>query len=117
MKNAEHPIKNLKDLAKSTYEVGVLYSSSVYETFESSQYETHIASKVDSGSTHAAFKKSSYDPHQQIWRRMQATDSFPQNASQGVQWVRDREEFVFIMDGPTLRHIANQPPCDLKTGS
>lgn len=109
MKNAEHPIKNLKDLAKSTYEVGVLYSSSFYETFESSQYETHIASKVDSGSP--------YDPHQQIWRRMQVTNSFPQNASQGVQWVREREEFVFIMDGPTLRHIANQPPCDLKTGS
>ena len=36
VKNAEYPINSLADLAKSTYEVGVLDSSSVYEAFKES---------------------------------------------------------------------------------
>ena len=47
---------------------------------------------------------------------MQAADTIVKSASQGIQWVRDRNEFVFIIDGPTLRHAANQPPCDLTVG-
>ena len=93
VKNAEYPINSLTDLAKSTYGVGVLDSSSVYE----------------------AFKESPLETQQKIWYRMKAAGNFPQSTSQGAQWVREREKFVFINDGPALRHLANQPPCDLTT--
>ncbi len=79
---------------KSSYQVGVVESSSTYEAFKTSQYET--------------YKK--------IWHRIQTEGTVVESASQGIQWVRDREEFVFIIDGPTLRYAANQPPCDLTVG-
>ena len=70
---------------------------------------------LDSSSVSEAFKKSSHETQQKLWYRMKAAGTFPQNTSQGAQWVREREQFAFINDGPTLRHLANQPPCDLTT--
>ena len=37
------------------------------------------------------------------------------DTDEAVKMVRERE-FVFITDGPLLKHISNQPPCDLKIG-
>ena len=79
---------------KSTYQVGVAESSSTYEAFKMSKYETH----------------------RKIWHRMQAADSMAQSTSEGIQWVRERKEYLFITDGPVVRQAANQPPCDLTTG-
>ena len=87
-------MNNLEEIAKSTYGVGVIDSSNVYQTFKESQYETH----------------------QKIWKRMRAGKTFAKSMSQGIQWVRERERFVFITDGPSLKYAANQPPCDLTTG-
>lgn len=95
VKNAESPVKNLEDIAKSDYQVGVLRSSSVSEAFRTSQYEIH----------------------QIIWQRIISGDNLPKNRSEGIQWVRDREKFVFISGGPSLRYYVNQPPCDLKLGN
>ena len=95
VKNSEHPINNLEDLAKSSYQVGVLDSSSVYE----------------------AFKTSPLERQQKIWHRMQAAGTFLRDLDQSVQWVRERDNAAFIHDGPTLRHVARQPPCDLTTGN
>ena len=93
VKNAAHPIKNLEDIVKTSHQVGVISSSS----------------------TQASFKNSQYEPHKKIWQRMKADQSFVHNTSQGVQWVREKESFVFINDGPINQHIANQRPCDLTT--
>ena len=93
--SAESPVKNLEDIAKSDYQVGVLRSSSVSEAFRTSQYEIH----------------------QIIWQRIISGDNLPKNRSEGIQWVRDREKFVFISGGPSLRYYVNQQPCDLKLGN
>ena len=95
VKNTEHPIHNLEELAKSAYQVGILGSSSVSDAFETSQYETH----------------------QKLWQRVRTGNTFVASTSQGIQWVRERENFVFIHDGPALKYTSNQPPCDLTTGS
>ena len=79
---------------KSSYQVGVLESSSTYEAFKTNQYETY----------------------RKIWHRIQTGDTVVQSISEGIQWVRDRQEFIFINDGPTLRYATNQPPCDLTVG-
>ena len=94
MKNAALPINNLEDIVKSSYQVGVVESSSTYEAFKTSQYET--------------YKK--------IWHRIQTGDTVVQSITEGIQWVRGRQEFVFINDAPTLRYAANQLPCDLTVG-
>lgn len=94
VKNAVHPINNLQDIVKSSYQVGVLESASTYEAFRTSQYETF----------------------QKIWNRIQKEGTVVQSVDEGIQWVRDRKEFVFINDGPTLKYTANQPPCDLSVG-
>ena len=94
MKNAEHPISSLDDIVKNSYEVGVL----------------------DSSSTHAFFKSSKYEVHQKIWSRMERDETFAQSVDEGVKWVREKDKFVFILDGPVLQHIVNQPPCGLKLG-
>ena len=94
MKNAEHPISSLDDIVKTSYEVGVL----------------------DSSSTHAFFKSNKYEVHQKIWSRMERDGTFAQSVDEGVKWVREKDKFVFILDGPVLQHIVNQPPCDLKLG-
>ncbi|PFX27300.1 Glutamate receptor 4 [Stylophora pistillata] len=91
VKNAESPINNLKDIVKSSYQVGVVQSSSTYE----------------------AFRRSKYDTYQTIWNRIKAADDVIKSYEQAAQLVREREEYVFIADGPGLRHVANQPPCDL----
>ena len=95
VKNAENPIHNLEDILRTSYQVAVVHSGSAQEFFKTSHYETHI----------------------KIWHRIQAADSFVQNPSQGVDWVREREKVVFISDGPIVRHAANQPPCNLMTGT
>ncbi|XP_078384334.1 glutamate receptor 2-like [Oculina patagonica] len=89
--NVEHPINNLEDIVKSTYKVAVLDSSSTSEFFKTSQYETH----------------------KKIWRRIETDNTLANSVAEGVEWVREREEYVFITDGPLLRLIANQPPCDV----
>ncbi|XP_078382291.1 glutamate receptor 2-like [Oculina patagonica] len=91
VKNAENPINNLEDIVKSTYQVGVIGSSSVYEDFKTSQYETH----------------------KKIWHRIEESNTIVESTSEGSQLVRERDKFVFIDDGPILRHEASQPPCDL----
>ena len=95
VKYAEHPINNLEDLAKSNYETGVIHSGATYQAFKESQYETH----------------------KKIWHRMKVANTFPPSIAEGVQWVRERERFVFISEGPTLRHAAKEPPCNLKSGN
>ena len=95
VKNAASPITNLEDIAKTSHHVGVIGSSSTQESFKNSQYE----------------------PHQKIWQRMKADQSFVKNTSQGVQWVREKGSFVFINDGPINQHIVNQRPCDLVTST
>ncbi|XP_073251451.1 glutamate receptor 2-like [Porites lutea] len=93
VKYAEHPINNLEDLAKSNYETGVIHSGATYQAFKESQYKTH----------------------KKIWHRMKVANTFPPSIAEGVQWVRERERFVFISEGPTLRHAAKEPPCNLKS--
>ena len=95
VKYAEHPINNLEDLAKSNYETGVIHSGATYQAFKESQYKTH----------------------KKIWHRMKVANTFPPSIAEGVQWVRERERFVFISEGPTLRHAAKEPPCNLKSGN
>ena len=94
VKNAEHPINNLEDIVKTSYKVAVLDSSSTSDAFKTSQYETH----------------------KKIWQRIESDNTLAGSSDEGVEWVRDREEYVFITDGPLLRNIANQPPCDLAVG-
>ncbi|KAL9962086.1 hypothetical protein ACROYT_G031156 [Oculina patagonica] len=93
VKNAEQPIRNLEDIVDSSYQVAVVESSSTYEFFKTSQYET--------------YKK--------IWHRIQAGNTMVESTSQGVQWVREKDKFLFIYERPTLRYVANQQPCDLTT--
>ena len=71
---------------------------------------------VEAGSAYEAFKMSQYETYKKIWYRIQTGGTAVQSASEGTQLVRDRQDFVFITDGPTLRYIANQPPCDLTVG-
>ena len=94
VKNAEHPINNLEDIVKTSYQVGVLDSSSTSAFFQSSKYETH----------------------QKIWQRMERDGTLVKNVDEGVKFVREKDQFVFISDGPMLQHLSNQPPCDLKIG-
>ena len=75
---------------RSSYQVGVVQSSSTYEAFRRSQYETY----------------------QTIWHRIKAADNVMKSSGE----AREREEFVFIADGPGLRHVTNQPPCDRTAG-
>ena len=94
MKNAEHPIRNLEDIVKSSYSVAVRNSSSTSEFFKTSGYETH----------------------KKIWQKTESDGTLVKSLTQGVEWVREKEEFAFITDGPLLRDIANKPPCDLTVG-
>ena len=94
MKNTVSPINNLEDIVESSYQVGAYGSSSVYEAFKTSQYETH----------------------KKISQRIEAANTIVQSTSEGSRWVRERDKFVFIDDGSILRHAANQPPCDLTVG-
>ena len=94
VKNSESPIHNLEDILKSSYKVAIVKSGSTYEFFKSSQYEEHA----------------------KIWQRIQSAGTLAKNTPQGIQWVRENEEMVFITDGPTLRYVASKLPCDLTTG-
>ena len=79
---------------KSSYKVALVSSGSIYEFFKSSQYEKYM----------------------KIWNRVQADGTLVENTAQAIQLVREKEEMVFIYDGPTLQHIVNKLPCDLTTG-
>ncbi|XP_078376095.1 glutamate receptor 4-like isoform X2 [Oculina patagonica] len=93
VKNAETPIRNLEDLVDSSYQIAVLESSSSYEFFKTSQYE----------------------PYKKIWHKIQTESTVVKSTSQGIQWVREKDKLVFTNDGPVLRYVANQKPCDLAT--
>ncbi|XP_078382294.1 glutamate receptor ionotropic, kainate 2-like [Oculina patagonica] len=95
VKNAQHPIRNLEDIVDSPYKVAVVESSSQYELFKTSQYE----------------------PYRKIWHKIQKENTIVKNTSEGVQWVREKDEFVFIYDRPFLRYVAHLQPCDLTTVS
>ena len=95
VKNAVAPINNLEDVIASSHQVTILDSGSLYEFFKTSKYQTH----------------------RQIWHRIQADNSFARNINEAVQFIREKDERVFICDGPVIRHIANKPPCDLTTGN
>ncbi|PFX17107.1 Glutamate receptor ionotropic, kainate 3, partial [Stylophora pistillata] len=92
VKNAVHPIQNLGELTESSYSIAVLNSSSMSEFFKASDYE--------------AYKK--------IWRKIEGDDTLVKTVAQGVQWVREKEHFALITDGPSLRKIVSKPPCDLE---
>ena len=94
VKDNDNPINNLEDIVSSSYQVAVIESGSTYEAFRTSQYGTH----------------------KKIWKRMVAAGSFVQSTAEGIQMVRERDQFVFISDGPVLKHAAQQPPCDVTTG-
>ena len=94
VKNAQNPINNLEDIADSSYQVTVLHSSSSYEFF----------------------KTTAYEPYRKIAHRIEAEGTLVKSTSQAVQLVRDEAGIVFISDGPALRYVANQEPCDLTTG-
>ncbi|XP_078384348.1 glutamate receptor 4-like isoform X2 [Oculina patagonica] len=93
VKNAEQPINNLEDIVDSSYQIAALESSSTYEFFKTSQYEL--------------YKK--------IWYRIQTEGTIAKSTSQGIQWVRENDKLVFNSDGPFVRYLANQQPCDLTT--
>ena len=95
MKNAVAPINNLEDVIASSYQVTTLDSGSIYEFFKTSKYQTH----------------------RQIWHRIQAANSLVRGINEAVQFIREKDDRVFICDGPVIRHIANKPPCDLITGN
>ncbi|XP_022787722.1 glutamate receptor 4-like isoform X2 [Stylophora pistillata] len=92
VKNAEHPINNLEDIVKSSYSVAILDSSSTSEFFKTSGYETH----------------------KKIWHKIKSDGTLAKDTAQGVEWVREKEEFAFITDRPFLQDIANNKPCDLQ---
>jgi len=94
VKNAAAPINNLEDILTSSYKVTIVEYGSTYEFFQTSQYETH----------------------RKIWYRIQAHNSFVGNTSEAVKLVRGKDDYVFIYDGPVVRHLANNQPCDLITG-
>ena len=94
MKNAVQPINSLNDILKTSYKVAVVSSTSV----------------------HSAFKKTQYEPHRKIWNRIQAEKTLVKNAQEGVQWVREKDNFAFVYDGPVLDYFAMQRPCGLRVG-
>ena len=94
VKNAANPIKSLEDIAKTSYQVGVIGSSSTVDSFEN----TH------------------YLPFVKIWQRIKAEKTFVENTSDGIQQVREKPNFVFVSAGTTFEYIANHRPCDLMTG-
>ena len=59
---------------------------------------------------------SQYETHQRIWNRIKAEQTLVKTAKEGIQWLRETEGSVFINDGPIIRYVANQQPCDLMTG-
>ncbi|XP_078383344.1 glutamate receptor ionotropic, kainate 2-like [Oculina patagonica] len=95
VKNAQNPIHHLEDIVDSSYQVAVLESSSTLEFLKTSQYE----------------------PYKKIWHSIQREGTTVKSTSQGIQWVREKDKFLFYSDGPLLKYVANQQPCDLTTVS
>lgn len=85
----------MEDLLASSYKVTTLQGGAIQEFLETSKFETY----------------------RKIWFRIQADNSLTRNTSEAVQLIRGgKDDYVFIYDGPSIRHIANKPPCDLITG-
>ncbi|KAK2559931.1 Glutamate receptor 4 [Acropora cervicornis] len=94
VKNTQQGIKNLEDVLRSSYKVGIRERSTIRDFFEASEY----------------------DQYRKIWHRIQTGNNKFKSTPQAIQWVRETEESLFIYDGPILRYAANQPPCDLVSG-
>ena len=90
VKNARQTIRDLDDLADSSYQPVVLNSSSTYETL----------------------KKSDLETHRRVWNRIKE-GGMVSTTSLGIQMVREKEAFAFISEGTILQYAANQQPCDL----
>ena len=90
VKNARQTIRDLDDLADSSYQLVVLNSSSTYE----------------------ALKKSVLDTHRRVWNRIEDS-GMVSSTSLGIQKVREKEAFAFITEGTIVQYAANQQPCDL----
>ncbi|XP_067050317.1 glutamate receptor ionotropic, kainate 3-like [Acropora muricata] len=90
VKNAHQPIRDLDDLADSSYQPVVLNSSSTYE----------------------ALKKSDLETHRRVWNRIK-DGGMVSSTSLGIQKVREKEAFAFITEGTIVQFAANQQPCDL----
>ena len=90
VKNVHQPIRNLEDLAESSYQLLILNSSSIYE----------------------ALKQSDLETHKRIWRRIKKEDMVS-TSSQAIRKIREKEDFAFISEGSVLQYAASQPPCDL----
>ena len=93
VKNTVSPINNLEDIVESSNQVGVYGSSS--------EHSRQVNMKLT---------------YRKIWQRIEAENTTAPSAPESSRWVWERNDFVFIDDGPILRHIANQPPCDLTVG-
>ncbi|XP_015751798.1 PREDICTED: glutamate receptor ionotropic, kainate 2-like [Acropora digitifera] len=91
VKNTQQGINNLEDVLRSSYKVGILDNTAIGDFF----------------------KASEYDQHRKIWHRIETGNNKFKSTPQAVQLVQETEESLFIYDGPILRHVANQPPCDL----
>ncbi|XP_067047695.1 glutamate receptor 2-like [Acropora muricata] len=91
VKNTQQGIKNLEDVLRSSYKIGIRDKSSTRDFFEASEF----------------------DQHRKIWHRIQTGNNKFKSTPQAIQWVREMEESLFIFDGPILRYTAKQPPCDL----
>ena len=94
VKNTQQGIKNLEDVLRSSYKIGIRDKSSTRDFFEASEF----------------------DQHRKIWHRIQTGNNKFKSTPQAIQWVREMEESLFIFDGPILRYTAKQPPCDLVSG-
>ena len=95
VKNSKTPINSLEDAANSAdYQISVLHSSSTYSYFRSAEYELHS----------------------RIWHKMQANKAFPNSLETAVEWVRTKENYIFIIDAPYLKYISKKKPCDLFVG-
>ncbi|XP_044180944.1 glutamate receptor 2-like [Acropora millepora] len=90
-KNTQQGINNLEDVLRSSYKVGIRDNTAI-EYF---------------------FKGSEYDQHRKIWHRIETGNNKFKSTAQAIQWIRETEESLFIYDGPILRNVANQHPCDL----
>ena len=94
MKNTQQRINNVEEVLRSSYKIGIRDKTATEDIFEASDYEQH----------------------RKIWHRIQKGNNKFKSTHQAAQWVRETEESLFISDGPILRHMANQPPCDLVSG-
>jgi len=67
------------------------------------------------GSTQYAFQNSKYAPFQMMWAEMtKRKDTAFYKGVDGVQRVRDRDDYAFIRESPYLEYDITFAPCDLE---